>query len=200
MQNQSLTTRQKFAVTLWLTLVACGLIGMNSYSMTPGRSEFSAQHKSPTVSPGHLQLLVFIHPKCPCTAATIHELSGVVSSVKTRIAITAYLYTPPTAPSDWLNTANERALKKMEGVRIVSDINATEAQRFHVNTSGHLMLFDSHGNLRFSGGITAGRGHEGDNPALSAFRDAVQHASDDHSHKPLSPSFSTAPVFGCSLR
>ena len=35
-------------------------------------------------------------------------------------------------------------------------------------TSGHVLLYDAGGVLRFAGGITDGRGHEGDNAGLDA--------------------------------
>jgi hypothetical protein len=48
-------------------------------------------------------------------------------------------------------------------VTAVADPDGEEAQRFGAATSGHVLLFDPAGELRFSGGITASRGHVGDN-------------------------------------
>ena len=38
-----------------------------------------------------------------------------------------------------------------------------EARRFGVETSGQTFLYDTHGALTFSGGITGSRGHAGEN-------------------------------------
>lgn len=39
--------------------------------------------------------------------------------------------------------------------------NGELGKRFAVKTSGHVLLYDMNGNLQFSGGVTASRGHEG---------------------------------------
>jgi hypothetical protein len=75
------------------------------------------------------------------------------------------------------------------GVVVVSD-DGTEAAIFHANTSGQTMLYDASGNLRFKGGITGARAHEGENFGLDSLLAALQ---------PSARSVAMAPVFGCSL-
>ena len=48
-------------------------------------------------------------------------------------------------------------------VTVVRDDMAGEARRFGAVTSGQTLLFDTQGNLLFSGGITAARAQAGDN-------------------------------------
>ena len=61
--------------------------------------------------------------------------------------------------------------------------------RFGAETSGHTVLYDASGALRFHGGITAARGHEGGSAGRAAIVAAVRGEE---------PS-SSAHVFGCSL-
>ncbi len=46
---------------------------------------------------------------------------------------------------------------------VLRDSDGAEARRFGVETSGQTLLYDAHGTLIFSGGITGSRGHAGEN-------------------------------------
>jgi hypothetical protein len=65
-----------------------------------------------------------------------------------------------------------------------------EAGRFGAETSGHTLLYGADGRLLFSGGITASRGHAGENAGESAIIALVNHQT---------PLRSQTLVFGCSL-
>jgi hypothetical protein len=73
-------------------------------------------------------------------------------------------------------------------VTLTSDLGGVEAERFQTKTSGQAILYDSAGHLRFNGGITASRGHEGDNVGLDAIADEIMRPGTGAAH---------APVFGC---
>lgn len=53
-------------------------------------------------------------------------------------------------------------------MNVVNDGDGVEAKRFGAFTSGQALLYDAQGQLRFSGGITDSRGHEGDNAGREA--------------------------------
>ena len=76
------------------------------------------------------------------------------------------------------------------GVAVHCDEDGVECRRFHAETSGYTVLYDSRGKLLFQGGITSSRGHEGDNAGRSAVESIVQHK--------LFSQVRT-PVYGCSL-
>jgi hypothetical protein len=78
----------------------------------------------------------------------------------------------------------------IQGVTVVRDVDGVEAQRFGAQTSGHTLLFDSHGERLFSGGITGSRGHEGGNGVETAIVRLVNGGRADQNS-----SF----VFGCPL-
>ena len=66
-----------------------------------------------------------------------------------------------------------------------------EAERFGAETSGHTFLFDPSGRLLFNGGITASRGHSGDNAGESSIVSLIN----NHTAK-IGQTF----VFGCSFK
>ena len=63
-------------------------------------------------------------------------------------------------------------------------------QRFGAETSGYVLLYDTHGKLLFKGGITGSRGHAGDNAGESAIVALLE------GEKPV---LTRTKVYGCSL-
>ncbi len=61
-----------------------------------------------------------------------------------------------------------RSAAAIPGAKVISDPDGAEARRFHVTTSGHTLVYGRTGDLLFSGGITASRGHQGDNDGHAA--------------------------------
>ena len=72
----------------------------------------------------------------------------------------------------------------------MSDVDGLEAARFGVQASGQTLLYGANGNLQFSGGITASRGHSGDNLGRSAIVALVTTGESTTNH---------TSVYGCSL-
>jgi hypothetical protein len=84
-----------------------------------------------------------------------------------------------------------KTIDSIPGIIRKTDVSGQEAKLFGAKTSGDVLLFGANGNLIFAGGITASRGHEGDNNGA----DAMLKAIDDSRRATVS----TTPVFGCSL-
>lgn len=179
---------------VWAGSITAGLRYMLNYERTPGRvgavpSAWPAGSslKRPA---DRATLLVFAHPRCPCTRATMSELAEVMAHTQGKLTATVVFFAPPDAGRDWYDTDLHRKAAAIPGVSVVSDKLGSEAKRFGVETSGHAMLFAADGRLLFQGGITASRGHEGDNAGESAIVALVNgHAA---------PQSKTL-VFGCSL-
>ena len=57
---------------------------------------------------------------------------------------------------------------EIPGVEVVSDEDDAQSAAFGAAVSGQTLLYDREGRLIFSGGITAARGHAGDNAGRSA--------------------------------
>lgn len=179
---------------VWAGSIAAGLRFMINYERTAGTSgavpsawpaDSSLQRAADRST-----LLVFAHPRCPCTTATMSELAQVMAHTQGKLATTVVFFAPPDAGADWYDTELHRKAAAIPGVTIVSDRDGTEAKRFGVETSGHTMLYAADGQLLFQGGITASRGHEGDNAGESAIVAIVNgHAA------PQNKTF----VYGCSF-
>jgi len=137
-------------------------------------------------------LVMFAHPQCPCTKASLGELESLVAKGKDRFDAAVVFYQPPGASLEWSNTVLIGTARAIPGVRVIFDRGATAAKQFGAETSGHTVLYASDGRLLFSGGITASRGHLGDNAGFDAILKLVK---DDV----IKSKVRSTPVFGCSL-
>jgi hypothetical protein len=102
---------------------------------------------------------------------------------------------PPSETSAWARGKLWQSAREIPGVRVFEDRDAAVAQSFGSFTSGQTLLYDTNGRLEFQGGITAFRGHSGDNPGRSALTSLLQGERIAPAGSPI-----VTPVFGCSLR
>lgn len=135
-------------------------------------------------------LLLFLHPHCPCSRSTLNELEKLQIQTQDKIAVTIVFTIPPGTPAGWEKGELLDRAHKISGAQVCLDQNGVAARRFGVNGSGHALLYAPTGKLLFSGGITAARGEDGDNPGEDAVADLVLHGRAD---------FTRTPVFGCQL-
>jgi hypothetical protein len=96
---------------------------------------------------------------------------------------------PGKSDADWDDTGLRRNTARIPGVTVLTDVDGEEARGFGAETSGYTLLFDANGHRVFSGGITASRGHEGENVGESAIVSLVNNR----------PALRSTSVFGCSL-
>jgi len=135
-------------------------------------------------------LLLFAHPQCPCTRATLHELNELLADTAGKVDATMVFVLPPGAPHGFEQGPLWKAASGIPGLRRVIDAGGRMAESFHVIGSGHVLLFDPSGKLLFSGGITGSRGHEGDNAGRDAVESLVLTGK---------ANLNRTPVFGCQL-
>jgi hypothetical protein len=178
----------------WLAGVVGATVLMVGYSSTPGdggpapetwpaNSQITFDSKRPT-------LIMFVHPHCPCSRASLAELQRLLAQVPDQLSAEVVFLKPPDTVSDWLKTDLWNTASRIPGVTIFTDRNGAEARRFQAETSGQTLLYARSGALLFQGGITFARGHEGDNPGRTALRDLIR---EGHSET------AKTPVFGCAL-
>jgi hypothetical protein len=162
---------------MWAGATAAGTRAMLNYENRPGPAG-----ESPKVWPadsaiqrpsGLPMLVVFGHPHCPCTRATIGELALIMARLKGQLSAEVVFIKPGDTSENWERTDLWSSAASIPGVRVISDAGGIEADRFHAQISGQTMLYSSGGNLLFSGGITASRGHSGDNAGRTAVVDLV---------------------------
>lgn len=180
--------------TLWAVAVGIGLWFMLVYQDTPGRAaEPSAQWpKSSEIirATNQATLIMVAHPKCPCTRASIEELNSLMVEGKGKITAYVLFYKPKGSADGWEKTDLWRSAAAIPGVHVRTDQDGREARVFRTATSGQTMLFDRSGHLVFSGGITAGRGHAGDNAGRSAIISFLRTGRAERN---------TTFVFGCAV-
>ncbi len=179
---------------VWSLALATGVRSLFSYETAPG-SVGQVQKRWPVASkipaPNEQPILVMVaHPRCPCTRAGMDELEKIMARLQGKVATYVLFLTPSALPRQWADTDLRRHAEGIPGVTVLSDINGAEAQKFGAQTSGHTFLYGRDGSLLFNGGITASRGHAGDNVGESALISIVE--------KQKSPIAATR-VFGCSL-
>ena len=182
------------AAAIWLVVVAGGMGALLKYSMTPGAngsiptqwpvdSRITLDAKKPN-------LILFAHPRCPCTAATIGELEILMSDRPGKISAQVWFIKPAGVSEDWEETALWKKASAIPGVTVHRDDDLSEARKFGAGTSGLTLVYAPDGQLLFQGGITLSRGHAGDNPG----RDAIMTMLDQKE-----PIEAHTPVFGCPL-
>lgn len=135
-------------------------------------------------------LVVFIHPKCPCTRASLEEITHLNRRCGDQLEMQFVFLQPHDASWRSEETEHWRTVRNLNAGRSVVDTAGLEHRRFNATTSGEVFLFTTNGQLAFHGGVTVGRGHAGESAGRLAIEAIVK--------KSLSP-LNRAPVFGCAL-
>jgi hypothetical protein len=183
-----------FALVIWVVVVAGGTLEMTRYSNSPGPSG-----QAPAVwpkdseirfDPSRPTLVMFAHPRCPCTRASLGELAVLLAQCPGQIDAHVVFIRPTDTSANWEKTDLWRIASSIPGVTVCADNAGIEARRFGSETSGQTLLYDRSRALRFEGGITLSRGHAGDNPGRSALQELLREGHSD---------LAKTPVFGCSL-
>jgi hypothetical protein len=182
-------------VALWVPAVGYGIRTLLQYANTPGRLAAPPEHWPAAVAirpaRGRATMVIFAHPQCPCSRATIGELAEIMNRCREKVDVTVFFYLPAGEKLSWTKTDLWRSATAIPGVRAIEDRDGTAANMFGVSTSGQTLLYDPGARLVFNGGITASRGHSGSNDGRDALVALLFAAV---------PRYHTTPVFGCSLR
>jgi hypothetical protein len=108
-------------------------------------------------------LVMFAHPRCPCSEASLEELKVILTRGREDLTATMCFFLPPEVPSDWTETRLIRSARQIPGLKVVLDRDGSITEKFGAITSGQVVLFDRRGQRQFAGGITGSRGHAGVN-------------------------------------
>jgi hypothetical protein len=145
---------------------------------------------------GRPHLIMFVHPRCPCSRASIGELALIMARGQEHLTANVLFSKPARFDEPWAKSDLWRRAAAISGVVPMLDEYGAEAQQFAAATSGHVVLYDGAGRLHFSGGITISRGHSGDNAGRSAVVALLNRgeAGGPSGSRPIKSS-----VFGCPL-
>ena len=182
-------------VLVWSMAVAGGFAALSAYTVRAGKSlppppQWPEESGIPRIA-SKPNLLVFAHPRCPCSTSTLEELAKILEQSPVKPAVEVIFFQPKDASQEWGPDAPLWQLaKSIPGVTILADPDGEEARRFGALTSGQTLLFDAEGNLLFRGGITAGRGERGANPGSDRILSLLQNGGQ---------LAAATPIFGCPI-
>tara|TARA_R110002095_G_scaffold213311_1_gene203708 strand:+ start:8985 stop:9683 length:699 start_codon:yes stop_codon:yes gene_type:complete len=184
-----------FVTLIWIVLVGIGMASLWEYQTTPGPVTASPQHwpadcliKQHEIRP---TLILFAHPHCPCTRASIRELALLMAHCSGQVDAHLLFFKSSRFATDWEKTDLWSSAAAIPGVKVACDEDGLEAVRFHASTSGYTLLYHADGQLQFQGGITKSRGHSGDNAGRSALEAILRNGTAEQKQ-----TF----VFGCPLQ
>ncbi len=179
---------------VWVSAIFAGESILLNYSTAPGshgKIQTSWPGQTPLLkSPDRPTLLMFVHPKCPCSKASLGELALLMTHCREKVSAQIVFLKPEKFPEEWAKTDLWKDALAIPGVKIHVDEQGEEAARFGALTSGQTLLYGTDGQLLFEGGITASRGHSGDNAGRSAVESILLKGTTERKE---------TPVFGCSL-
>ncbi len=175
----------------WAASVLTGGFMLWRHQWTPGHAAAKAPAQLSGPTKGGARLVVFLHPQCPCSHATVEELNRIMTAAGAAVHADLFFYRPRTQTDSWCRTALWREAAELPHTTLLQDTDGIEATRFGAHTSGQTLLYSDKGALVFSGGITPGRAHEGDNVGeetiIAYLRSRRVRAA-------------STPVYGCAIR
>lgn len=185
------------AVTLiaWSTAILGYWTALAAHSLTPGEIQAPPPLDNSPVSirsDGLRYCLVMaVHPKCPCTRASANELARLLARFQEQMQCVVLVYEPANETADWSDTALVDSLRRQPDTRIIVDIDGRQALGLGMSTSGAVILYSPQGQACYWGGITASRGHAGDNLGADAIAAILKGGK---------PDFVSQPVYGCHIQ
>ena len=181
-------------LAVWVIASGGGFLWLLSSSATPGATSTRepAWPAESRIIPdsARANLILLVHPHCPCSRATVAELSEIMARCEGLVTAHVLFLKPSQMPDGWEVSDLWHRAASITGVHVGTDEEGREARRFGALTSGQVVLYDRQGCLKFSGGITIARGHHGENAGRQAIVDWLTRGT---------PERSSDVVFGCPL-
>lgn len=185
-------TSTLLATAIWLILAIAGMASLSVYE-SKAEPEIGAPKNWPSratiARDNGYTLVLAVHPQCPCTAATVEELALLLARCP-EMSVDVLFLQPKGFSENWTKSAFWKRIDEMPRTHCIIDPSGATASLFHAETSGQVALYSQAGELLFEGGLTAARGHGGDNIGVDSIVAIASHQS---------PATRHTNVFGCSL-
>ena len=146
------------AVVVWVVAVVLGMTLLWRYKPSAGAPDSAPAHwpsaslveRSPVLP----TLVMFVHPKCACSRASIAELSRLMTDVQGRASAPRSSSLRARRARGGLGggPTSGAARRRSLGVSVRLDADGAEAARFGAIVSGTTMLYGIDGSLLFHGG------------------------------------------------
>ena len=181
-------------LAVWAIASGGGFLWLLSSSATPGPTSVPEptwpQDSRIVPDSARANLVLLVHPHCPCSQASIAELSEIMACCNGLVAAHVLFLKPSQMPDGCKVTDLWHRAASIPGTHVRADAEGREACRFGALTSGQVVLYDREGLLNFSGGITIARGHRGESTGRHAIVDWLTRRTAKRSSEV---------VFGCPL-
>lgn len=180
---------------LWLAGVTAGFTALAVYKSTASEVSSDAPDRFPadsiiTRAEGSPTLLMFIHPRCACSRASLAELSKLLQELHGSVFASIVVRSDAPVGATPETTDITSTASAVSGATVLADHGGSEAARFGATSSGHTVVYDRDGRLIFSGGLTNSRGHEGESLGKAHLLSAL---------KTKAEGARAAAVYGCKL-
>lgn len=180
-------------VPAWLALLVIGYVGSVNFENRPGESaEPPRMWPAGTrlsLAPDGPTVVMFLHPECPCSRASVTELANLVDA-NPQVARVHVVLVSAGDGHDARASVIARDLEAFNRAEITLDDHAELAHAFGSRTSGDALIFSPAGSLLFCGGLTVARGHVGAGRSSELAAKALRGMMTDPAE---------TPVFGCPL-
>jgi hypothetical protein len=178
----------------WIGIAIVGWAALLSHTYQPARTadavESWPESKLSMPSTADYRIVIFAHPYCPCTRATLNKLDESLTRLPGNTAVCVIFATVGLDLKKVADSPTVSFARQLKGVDVRMDDSGDEVRRFRATVSGEVFAFDRQGQRIFHGGITAGRGHHGDSVGQQQLERLVCG---------LSHEVCEAPIFGCKL-
>lgn len=178
----------------WLLVCVVCFGALNFYKLRPGPVG-KIQKSWPVNTPfeydrNFYNLVLFAHPKCGCTYASLVELEKLLNETNNKLKVKVFFYHPKGSGPTWSEGESRKLALKLPATEVYDDVAGIVARNFGAMTSGQVMVYSPGGELTYAGGITESRGHIGDNQGIRSIASVIATGM---------PNIQMQPTFGCML-
>ena len=181
---------------LWLLTVLAGATALWAYEKRPARPAPAPltwpQNAWTQPAPHQAAVVLFLHPFCPCSRASLSEFQRLdLPQEVERHIVFFFPQRDLQEPRAWQSSPLVHAVQQSPEVSMHIDEGGTTIDMFHAQTSGECFAYSPQGELVFAGGLTVSRGHEGINEGTAGLERSLR-----------SPCAEVVryPAYGCPLK
>ncbi|HTI51110.1 MAG TPA: hypothetical protein VL475_09165 [Planctomycetaceae bacterium] len=177
----------------WCVLLGAGWWHLCRYTYRPSAVATTLSewpHETAFAPSSGFRIVMFVHPLCPCSDASIRELENSLARMPAKVSVTVIAVTAGLTAEDLESSGLIAELSAMPRIGLYVDATGAERKRFGAAVSGEVVAFDANGRRVYHGGLTPGRGHQGE----SVGQGQLEALARGESAAPCE-----SPVFGCLL-